>query len=88
MNKVFKPLSKEEMRIYEKRMKMISGIGFVRDVPPCPFCGQQPKLLTQKVNEYGIYKVVRCTNDNCLVRPSTKFYETPKEAKDAWSKRA
>lgn len=60
----------------------------IKDVPCCPFCGQQPKLITADLDGFGHLKQVRCVNPDCDVRPFTKPFDTIKEAKAAWSKRA
>ena len=59
----------------------------LRDVPPCPFCGKQPKLLFHDTEIYGCLKQVRCTNPECKVRPFTNCCEKTEEAKAIWSKR-
>ena len=57
------------------------------NLKPCPFCGQVPQIT--EMEDRGItYKMIYCENYNCLVDTSTaKFYETDKEAADAWNTR-
>lgn len=59
----------------------------LRDVPPCPFCGHQPKLISTDLYGFGHLKQVRCVNPECSIRPFTKPYDTVKEAKEVWSTR-
>lgn len=78
----------KQLMVLRKQQRQRNLIPFIKDVPPCPFCGSQPKLITQMPNDYSVYKIVRCTNENCYIRPSTRLCKTAKEARDEWSKRA
>jgi len=60
----------------------------IMDVPCCPFCGHQPKLITTDLDGFGHLKQIRCVNPDCAVRPFTKPFDTIKEAKEVWSRRA
>lgn len=45
---------------------------------PCPFCGSEAKLEKDELwnNSHGYYNCydfyIRCSNDNCKIRPETK----------------
>ena len=78
----------KSLKLFDKTEDSRARIPSLTDVPPCPFCGQQPKLLIHDIETYGNVKQVRCTNPECKVRPFTNCCETVKEAKELWSKRA
>ena len=74
-------------RIMARQDFIQNKLPFVKDVPPCPFCGQQPKTISTDLDGFGHLKQIRCVNPECDVRPFTKPCETIKEAKEQWSKR-
>jgi len=85
----------EQKRAELKKQQILSRQDYIQnkqphlnDVPCCPFCGHQPKLISTDIDRFGHLKVVRCVNPECNIRPFTKPFETVKEAKQAWSKRA
>ena len=80
--------SLKTQQIYEKQLAAQNKVPYIFDVPACPFCGEQPKLLTHTIEGFATNKQVRCVNQQCPTRPFTKCFETTKEAKEAWSKRA
>lgn len=78
----------KSMKLFDKVQENKDRIPSIKDVPPCPFCGKQPKLIFHDTEFYGCLKQVRCTNPECKVRPFTNCCETTEEAKAIWSKRA
>ena len=80
--------SLKTQQIYEKQLASQSRIPYLKDVPPCPFCGEQPKPIVHEIEGFATNKQVRCVNPHCPTRPFTKCFETLAEAKEAWSKRA
>lgn len=77
----------KSMNLFDRTKDNRDKLPSLRDVPPCPFCGKQPKLILHEVETYGYLKQVRCTNFECKVRPFTNCFDTVEEAKAVWSKR-
>lgn len=80
--------SLQRQQLYEKQLAAQNRIPYINDVPPCPFCGKQPKLTVHEIEGFATNKQVRCVNPDCPTKPFTKCFETLAEAKEAWSKRA
>lgn len=54
-----------------------------KELTPCPFCGNVPKVLETVKN----YLMIKCTNRECLIRPDTKAYKHLRSARRAWNRR-
>ena len=52
---------------------------------PCPFCGATPEPYVTHLTKWIS---VQCMNDDCGVRPYTRYCETVDDAIRAWNKRA
>jgi len=59
-------------------------------IKKCPFCGSEAELLTfclPFADESDYKKYVQCSNDDCMVCPSTDLCATADEAIEIWNKR-
>ena len=52
------------------------------ELKPCPFCGEQPKV----VEDVSVSWVV-CDNENCMVYARTLLKKTRGEAIEVWNRR-
>ena len=87
-------MTPEEIRNEARKQAILNRQDFIQnrqpalqDVPCCPFCGHQPKVISTNLDGFGHLKQVKCVNPECDVRPFTKPFDKLKEAKAAWSKR-
>lgn len=51
---------------------------------PCPFCGATPEPFVTRLTKWIS---IQCMNDDCGVRPYTRYRETMDEAVALWNKR-
>ena len=52
---------------------------------PCPFCGKPARLVNYGFGISSCY--ITCSNEECDVVPSTRYYETEIEAMRVWNNR-
>lgn len=55
----------------------------------CPFCGREPYLIVVGDNGFPQFNkyVIHCQNDNCIVQPITKRFDSANEAIKIWNRR-
>lgn len=57
------------------------------ELKPCPFCGEEPEIVSYISYHKTVYKV-RCNNRDCPIIAATLDYISIEDAIEAWNRRA
>lgn len=55
-------------------------------IKPCPFCGHIPEVSRMDISDRARY-FYACTNERCLIQPTTTGYHNISMAAKSWNRR-